>query len=221
MMRRFWILAVGGLVLGGIGLGCGESSERARPESGLDAETFECPVGGRGKTVDVTLRTGPDTAFVTLPDRFAPRTRAVTRVGDVPGTKYTGDRIVFWNRGPDVRVEVDGDPLRGCAPASVWRDARRRGVVFRGLGQEPGWELEVLGDSLRFVGDYGERTVRVPRSSVTVDRSEEQTAYRSESLDVLIAPEPCTDVMSGAHFERTVTVRVEGDTYRGCGRFFQ
>jgi len=220
MMRWFWIVAVGGLVLGMTGSGCAESAERTTPGTGLTSEVFECPVEGRGETVEVTLRTGADTAFVTLPDRFSPRRRRVTRA-EAPGTKYTGDRVVFWNRGPDVRVEVDGDTLRGCAPASVWQEARRRGVVFRGLGQEPGWHLEVRADSLRFVGDYGERTVRVPRSSVTVDRSEEQTAYRSESLDVLIAPEPCTDGMSGAHFERTVTVTVEGDTYRGCGRFFQ
>jgi len=221
MMRWCWIAAVVGLVLGATGLGCAESAERTRPDSGLDAETFECPVGGRGETIAVTLWTGPDTALVTLPDRFSPRARGVARVEEGPGTPYAGDRLVVRNRGPDVRVEVDGDTLRGCAPASVWREARRRGVVFRGLGQEPGWHLEVRADSLRFVGDYGERTMRVPRSSVTVDRSEEQTAYRSESLDVLIAPEPCTDGMSGAHFERTVTVTVEGDTYRGCGRFFQ
>jgi len=220
MMRWCWIVAVVGLVLGGTGLGCAESAERARPDSGRDAEAFECPVGGRGETIAVTLRAGPDTALVTLPDRFSPRTRGVTRV-EAPGAKYTGDRIVFWKRGPDVRVEVDGETLRGCAPASVWREARRRGVVFRGLGQEPGWQVEVRAESLRFVGDYGRRTLGVPRSSVTVDRTTDGTVYRADSLDVVIDAEACTDVMSGAFFERTVTVTVEGDTYRGCGRFFQ
>lgn len=219
MTRWCWIVAIGGLLLLGNGLACTESSERT--EMMTEPEVFECPVGGRGETVDVELRTGPDTAFVTLPDRFGPRTRAVTRKEEVPGTKYTGDRIVFWNRGPDVRVEVDGDTLRGCAPASVWRKARRRGVVFRGLGQEPGWHLAVRADSLRFVGDYGQRTLSVPRSSVTVDRTTDRTVYRADSLDVVIEAKACTDVMSGAHFERTVTVTVEGDTYRGCGRFFQ
>jgi putative lipoprotein len=221
MMRWFWIVTVGGLALGGVGGGCAESAEHAGREAGLDSTVVECPVDGRGETVAVTLKTGPDTALVTLPDRFSPRTRGVARIEEGPGTAYAGDRVVFWNRGPDVRVAVDGDTLRGCAPASVWREARRRGVVFRGIGQEPGWHLEVRADSLRFVGDYGQRTVRVPRSSVTVDRTTDRTVYRADSLDVVIDAEACTDVMSGAFFERTVTVRVEGDTYRGCGRFFQ
>jgi len=207
-------------VLGMTGSGCAESSEHTTPGAGLDSEVFECPVEGRGETVEVTLRTGADTALVTLPDHFSPRTRGVTRE-EIPGTKYTGDGVVLRNRGPDVRIEVDGDTLRGCAPASVWREARRRGVVFRGLGQEPGWQLEVLADHIHFAGDYGQRTLTVPRSSVTVDRTTTRTVYRSDSLDVVIDAKPCTDGMSGASFERTVTVTVDGDTSRGCGRFFQ
>jgi putative lipoprotein len=220
MRHWIWIVAVGGLVLGVTFGGCTESSQHPAPEEDLEAEVFECPVEGRGETVEVTLQTGPDTALVTLPDRFSPRTRGVTRV-EAPGTKYTGDGVLFRNRGPDVRIDVDDDTLRGCAPASVWREARRRGVVFRGLGQEPGWHLEVRADSLRFVGDYGRRTLSVPRPSVTVERTTDRTVYRADSLDVVIDAEPCTDGMSGAFFERTVTVTVEADTYRGCGRFFQ
>ena len=106
--------------------------------------------------------------------------------------------------------------LAGCAADDGDSDPSR--LLFRGVGQEPGWTVEVRADSLRFVGDYGQWTLSVPRSAVAVDSSAERTVYRADRLAVVVAPEPCRDVMSGEPFSHTVTVTVDDDTYRGCGR---
>ena len=106
--------------------------------------------------------------------------------------------------------------LVGCAADDGDSDPSR--LLFRGVGQEPGWTVEVRADSLHFSGDYGQRTRRVPRSAVAVDSTAERTVYRADRLEVVVEPDACTDVMSGEPFSHTVTVTVDGDTYRGCGR---
>ena len=49
-----------------------------------------------------------------------------------------------------------------------------------------------------------------------------RTVYHAETeahdLTVTITDEPCTDAMSGERFEAAVTVELDGETYRGCGR---
>jgi uncharacterized membrane protein len=107
--------------------------------------------------------------------------------------------------------------LAGCAAGDGGTEASSR-LLFRGVGQEPGWTVEVRADSLRFVGDYGQWTLSVPRSAVAVDSAAERTVYRTDRLEVVVVPDACRDVMSGEPFSHTVTVTVDGDTYRGCGR---
>jgi putative lipoprotein len=104
---------------------------------------------------------------------------------------------------------------------AVWEDARRRGVDFRGLGQEPGWYVEVKeGEAVLLVADYGERRVVTPAPSKTVQST--RTTYRARTaehtLSIVVEATPCNDAMSGIPFEATVTVTLDDQEYRGCGR---
>jgi hypothetical protein len=47
-------------------------------------------------------------------------------------------------------------------------DARARGALFRGLGQEPGWHLEIHPERIVMVYQYGERRVVVPNPGMIV-----------------------------------------------------
>jgi uncharacterized membrane protein len=105
----------------------------------------------------------------------------------------------------------------------LWADVRARGVDFRAIGQEPGWTLEIWdGERMEFVGDYGERRVTVPAPPPETPDTEDYMAYRirtdAHTVEVIIVPTECQDVMSGQPFPATVTVTVDGDEYRGCGR---
>ncbi|MEF8794816.1 MAG: hypothetical protein V5A22_00960 [Salinivenus sp.] len=106
--------------------------------------------------------------------------------------------------------------LVGCAAGDGGSDPSH--LLFRGVGQEPGWVLEVRAESLHFAGDYGTSTLSVPRSAVAIDSTAGRTVYRADRLEVVVAPDACRDVMSGEAFSHTVTVTVDGDRYRGCGR---
>ena len=105
---------------------------------------------------------------------------------------------------------------------SLERDLEAEAVDFRGTGNEPGWPLDVDdGRRIRFLYDYGEAEVVVPAPDPEVDAATGAREYRPgdgpEDLRVRIAPEPCTDDMSGFAFPATVTVTLGERTFRGCG----
>jgi putative lipoprotein len=103
-----------------------------------------------------------------------------------------------------------------------WADAARRGAVFRGLGQEPGWNVEIEQDrKIVLVTDYGTKRTEVMHAEPVVENS--RTTYRAadaaEMLTVLVERRACADSMSGEPFEAAVTVTLADRVLHGCGRF--
>ena len=91
--------------------------------------------------------------------------------------------------------------------------------MFRGLGTEPGWTVEIgAGPTPRLLAelDYGERRIEVAQASRTEEGYVGSTA---EGLAVSLTTkrEACSDGMSDTTYPATLTVG--GRTYRGCGRF--
>ena len=102
-----------------------------------------------------------------------------------------------------------------------WLEATGRGIDFRAVGQEPGWYLEIDNErSMHLAYDYAERTATtpVPAPVVKGDEISYTAVTDAHRLAVLIEPRPCSDTMSGQRFPRTVTVTIDGQTLRGCGR---
>lgn len=136
------------------------------------------------------------------------------------------------------RVHAKASPSLHPAPApdtaamriDPWAEARRRGVDFRALGQEPGWYLEIDdGVRIHLVADYGEREAETPAPAPRVDSAGALLTYdartEAHALSVVIHREPeerpCRDGMSGFAFAATVSVRLDTMTYRGCGRWLR
>lgn len=133
--------------------------------------------------------------------------------------------MTVWTKGLDeALLEVDSQTFTDCTRdprREPCAEAKRRGVVFRAVGQEPGWHLEIReGERIRFVYDYGEHEAVVPAPEPTVDEATRTYRAETEAHDLIatLTDEPCTDAMSGERFPTTVTVVLNGETYRGCGR---
>jgi len=117
-------------------------------------------------------------------------------------------------------LQIDRD--RALAP---WNGAffeLKRDRDFRALGQEPGWQLEIhQGAEMRLTYDYGKGTAVTPASRVQVDPSSGTRTYHAvaeaNDLRVVIVPVRCTDTMSGRPFPATVSVTLNGRSFRGCG----
>ena len=112
----------------------------------------------------------------------------------------------------------------GCRPdrhQSLLADARERGVVYRGTGNEPGWHAEVGRDGrLLFVTQYGQERHEFAQSQLTESTEHGIRVYQADlggqRLRITVSKEPCTDDMSGQAFDHRMVVKHGGQTYNGC-----
>jgi len=104
----------------------------------------------------------------------------------------------------------------------AWGEARANGVDFRGVGQEPGWMIDVYQQNrILLLLDYGDSLTEFPLPTPTYP-VEGATRYETQadgkSLVVTIRRFPCQDAMSGEAFPSTVEIVIDGRTLNGCGR---
>lgn len=166
------------------------------------------------------VRFGEDRATLFLPDTtyVLPITRSAS------GARYEGNGVLFWSKGDSAQVVVNDTEYTDCAVfenVDPWERARRRGVDFRAVGNEPGWYLDIFeGDSLVAVTAYGEQRAATPYPESVREGNRTTYTARTEAHDlhIVIEDTPCQDTMSGEAFENTVTMTLDGETYQGCGR---
>jgi len=155
-----------------------------------------------------------------LPERFEAPTTTLPQVTAASGARYEAEQVLFWQKGPEALLEIDGDSF-SCMVEEENGEAERT-LDFRAIGQEPGWLVELVhGAPIRFAYNYAQDEAVVPYVEATTD-ADGHTVYHSTTpahdLRLTIADEPCQDIMSGEDFPATVTVVHNGETYRGCGR---
>lgn len=174
--------------------------------------------------VSFTVRTGADEMALWAPESLGGLYQVLSRVRAASGAQYREGDTLFWNKAELATFEIGGQRFVDCRsnPSKVpWADAKRRGATFRGVGQEPGWFVEVFPDRLALVTDYGTNRTEAKHSGPIVDDAG-RTLYRtSEGREVTIGidQQACADSMSGEPFEAAVTATVDNRTLKGCGRF--
>jgi putative lipoprotein len=203
---------------------------QAQPDDGLEgwepdprpmAQTlvYQCPDHGEGRYEFITRR-GPGEMALWLEDRYL----VLSQVRSASGVKYEEGDVVFWMKGDESFLDIGLQRHRGCqlAPARApWEDARRRGVVFRAVGNEPGWYLEIKQDGpVLYVGDYGALRIEIANPA-----SEEESGVRiyhgdadNHRLRVEVVEGVCVDSMKGDSFPFQVVLQVDGNGLQGCGR---
>jgi uncharacterized membrane protein len=190
------------------------------PQTPGQTFVFECQ--SNAGTFSFTIRTGPGEIALWLPQRFERPYLVLGQVRAASGAKYEGDGVMVWSKGTDAMLEIDGETLRGCTEnryASIWEHAKLSGIDFRGVGNEPGWVLEIRsGNSIRFEYDYGQSELEVSAPEPQVDPANRSARYVTDSLEVLIEGTSCNDTMADRTYESRVTVNMSGRVYRGCGR---
>lgn len=87
-------------------------------------------------------------------------------------------------------------------------------VLYKAVGNEPGWSLTVHAARMDYVGDYGEVNIAEPTPP---DFRAAHGTYRSGKLRVTISAGPCSDGMSDLVYRQTVRLTADGRTVSGCG----
>jgi uncharacterized membrane protein/membrane-bound inhibitor of C-type lysozyme len=191
------------------------SAGSAEPPSPSSTWAYSCPDGRR---FVAHYRDGE--VILDLPEREL----RLPRITAASGARYQRGDTLFWDRGGQAILDIRDEWYRGCEgerAESPEDAARLLGFEFRGLGQEPGWLVDVDADrQVRWVGQYG--TVRFATGAPEiVEQTEQRTVWRAvtdvHELTVEAVQEPCEDAMSGQSFTHTVTVVVDGEELHGCG----
>ena len=169
-----------------------------------------------------TVRTGPGEVALWAPAELGSRYIILAATPAASGARFASEDVVYWNRGAVASFEIGGQRFVDCPsnPAKVpWADAARRGVVFRALGNEPAWNVEVYADRFVVVTDLGASRKETPY--IAAELSGMSTTYRGATAipSVRVDRVACTDTMSGDLFEATATATLEDRILYGCGRF--
>jgi uncharacterized membrane protein len=111
------------------------------------------------------------------------------------------------------------------AKASPWEQARARGIAFRGIGNEPGWLVEVgTGETpaLHAELDYGERRIDLAHArSLSGVPGYMGTTSDGVEVELRLQRGDCSDGMSDQVYPVSAKLSVGDKTYTGCGRFLQ
>jgi putative lipoprotein len=103
-----------------------------------------------------------------------------------------------------------------------WEGARAAGVDFRGVGQEPGWLIDIhRQDRIVLLLDYGESLTEFPLPAPSAPQegvTRYETQAHGKSLTVTIRRTPCQDGMSGETYPARVEIVIDGRALNGCGR---
>lgn len=107
---------------------------------------------------------------------------------------------------------VEGEAI---PPPSELPDPEVAGpILYKAVGNEPGWSLTVRSARMDYAGDYGAVTIVEPTPP---DFRAAHGSYRSGKLKLTISPGPCSDGMSNLVYRQTVKVTADGRTVSGCG----
>jgi putative lipoprotein len=102
------------------------------------------------------------------------------------GTKYSDGAFELWIDGQQAQLGESGSKLQRCRNGrrrAVWEKAKLDGADFRPVGNEPGWNLEILeGSRIVLVADYGVSRVELPLPQPTVDRDARMTRWDAGEL---------------------------------------
>ncbi|MCB1690677.1 MAG: MliC family protein [Halioglobus sp.] len=194
-------------------------SSNFNPDERPLATTFVYDCNG----YEFIARLGPGEMAMWLPDQYV----ILSQVRSASGTLYEEGDISFWSKGEEAILTVAGQSYLNCQlqPERVpWEDARRRGVDFRAVGNEPGWHLEIQsGRQLLLVLGYGMQRNLVP-DPVAIDRGTTRVytgTAGTRDVQVEILEQPCVDTMSGQQFPYRVAVMFDNAHYEGCGQYLE
>ncbi len=152
--------------------------------------------------------------------RVADVVYALEEVRTASGAKYQtpGDpSTFFWSKGNGAWLRIRGRDMPECSKTAPPENPPK---PYRAQGNEPGWNVEIAENMIRFSGAYGMQKIALP-----VEADETRNGVRTlrgrkdrDEIIVTVIPEPCRDTMSGEPFAHRVRLQYNQKIYQGCGR---
>jgi len=205
-------------------LACTSSRQQAQTSAGAETRlktyVFEC----KDKS-SFTVQIENDRAWVFLPVGYV----SVPRVPASSGAKYSDGKSSIWFRGKDALIQLGGRAHGICTNnplEAVWEQAKLEGADFRAVGGNPKWSLEIHdSEKIVFVMNPGTKRYEFPLAHSALENAAPVATYQArngtQQIKVVVLEQECRDASSGKKFEQTVTVSLDGKSYKGCGKALQ
>ena len=128
------------------------------------------------------------------------------RLSDDQASVQQGNDVFAGNEDPGSPAALPSEDLPDAADSGP--------LLYKAVGNEPGWSLTVRAARMDYLGDYGEVKIVEPTPP---DFRAAHGTYRSGRLRVTISAGPCSDGMSDLVYRQTVRVTADAKTVNGCG----
>lgn len=217
MLKHVFMLMVIAAVCGCSATAPSENSEslQLQPQTKTITMVLECE-----RNLNFVARLEGETLWAFLPKQ----TLAFEAVISASGAKYQKGTDYIWLKGENAMVNYQQSLYKQCAnnrQEAIWQDAKFRGVSFRAVGNEPGWVLEIKpSESIEFSGNYGQQVINfnyvAPIESA--NSSQFNLAQNDNLLSFELRNTACRDTMSDQVFSATVSGKLNGKPFVGCGR---
>ncbi len=106
----------------------------------------------------------------------------------------------------------------------VKEDVTASKLIFKASGTEPGWYAEFYNNKLKLVVDYGKDSLMITDNFETITKPEAFAYSKAESsngtkfaLAISVLNKVCVASGSGDKLDKTVEIKLNNKTYKGCG----
>jgi len=146
--------------------------------------------------------------------RFAPLLAAAMLASCGDPQDRLSDEDAAVEQSPAVLDEgnANSEVIAGASDLPEAEDAGA--ILYKAVGNEPGWNLTIRPARMDYAGDYGEVNIAEPTPP---NFRPAHGTYRSGKLQLTISAGPCSDGMSDLTYRQTVRVTADGRTVSGCG----
>ncbi|RRJ83067.1 hypothetical protein D0544_14600 [Aestuariirhabdus litorea] len=210
--RRLGLTAM--LLLGGCSLLPAADPGWSQPAAANNTWVYRCDQG-----LEAVARAEGERLWLFLPRQ----TLSLERVGGSQESRFQSESVTLLRTTTGAQLRV-GEQSYQCVNdprAAVWEASKLNGFDFRGVGNEPGWYLEIgRGVPSQLVTDYGSTRLVFDLPEAETESTAGVTLYRipQEKLAIRIEALSCNDSMSGEVFSSRVEVVWGALRLRGCGR---
>ena len=137
---------------------------------------------------------------------------ALTSCG-APPDRLT-DQQINAAKGSEAGAPGDNDAVPASSVPVSGAPRGGETVLYKALGNEPGWALTVHRERIDYLGNYGE----VRFSEPTPGNFRPGVGnFATRRLKVTITPGPCSDGMSDLVYRHTVRILADNQPFSGCG----
>lgn len=205
---------------------CSPSADSGAPVASFEPVTAVYDCVARERPFSIVTRTSKSGLRIWIPEPFAVRHLTLERVEAAGGERYENDGVVAWTEDDAAMFEIDDIRVTECdlnRRESIWEAAKLDGVDFRGVGNEPGWVLEISERTkLLFRYDYDASVIEATASDISPDPEARVTVFTAKTasgaLVITLAGRLCSDTMSDESFETSVSIQFGDRNFIGCGR---